>query len=65
MPYICSQCDAAEGEQHKINCFFEGQKVQNAAQIIEAKLWEFVCSGGGDGDFIREIAAELAEELGL
>ena len=45
--------------------FKEANPKATVKEIIEAKLWEFVCAGGGDGDFIREIAAELKEELGL
>lgn len=65
MSYICSQCGAEENHEHRINCYFEGQRVQNPAKVIEDKLWEFICEGGADGDYIRELAAEIAKELGL
>lgn len=31
--------------------------------LITERLFEFICAGGGDGDFIRATASDLTEEI--
>lgn len=63
--YSCPQCDAPEGDDHRVNCYFEFEPVKNPVTVIEEGLYALICAGGGNAETITRVAHEIANELGL